>query len=347
MGCLISALRLTKMYTVRSRYMHFVSMWGSTSLDEKIENANLDLLGHTSSPSSVVGVAEISLVGDHTFVLSLLERVYTYLVASRHVVVGFPRSSTKQRRIATAFLTDPFYDGWNIVSTAQLLALRLLPVPKGGCAGSWSWEYRMGLAACLLISGSFHHDDGFASVRMSAIRVGMCFMTAEEQGEIRAHGSHGSEKVHSNIMDAEVCILKRAPVFSLATRGPIPRVELELSELMRKGFLQSSREAMVCRNLCVFQMRTVFRNNTRLLHEAERLPLALIAVSLAWMGIPADEVETGVLRVAEDVLVCLSLTSREDLFVGGFADCHGAVGKFVFKSVFELLKSGRPAKAFE
>ena len=277
---------------------------------------------------------------NYTAVLALLEQVYVHLATFHGICTSFPSSDTRQRRLGKVFLNDPYVDGHNIVSTAQMLASRALADPDGTFSSHWPWQYRMKIAACISVAAKMHVDFGFVHSPVNVLALAFCFMTQAEQDGIRQKGRKGTESVLRDVTAAEFQVVQCGIVYSIATFGPIQKVEHAMTELLDSKYFVTPREALVCRNLCVFQFRAVVRRNVCLLGEDRVLHLALIAVALRWMGLLTNEVQFDVQRVAEEVLVCVSLVPTQELLVGDFLDPCGALGPYVSKPVFELVKLG-------
>lgn len=276
----------------------------------------------------------------YTAALELVEQVYVYLATWNKICTDVPASKTRQRRLGQAFLKDPYFDGHNVVSTAQMLVSRVLPDPHGTLSSNWPWQYRMTMVACMSVAAKMHLDFGFEDSPVNIIALAFCFMTKVEQDDIRSRDRKGMDGVLRDVSAAEIFVLSKGCVYSMSTHGPLQLAEEATSTLLATGYLSTPRQAMICRNLCVFQFRAVVRRNVCLLAERRSFHLALVAVALRWMNVQADQVHPEVQRLAEEVLVCVGLLTKEELKVGGFADPYNALGTYIGKPTFELIKIG-------
>lgn len=265
--------------------------------------------------------------------MDLLEQVYAFLVQSRTMNLSFKRSLLKERRHARAFLSDVYCDGWNIVSTAQLLAYTVLPRPLGTNASAWPQEFRMRLCACLLVAAKWKKGDSVAGLGGNALlRAACCFMPQLEQDAIKAN-AHEAVRVRSLVMAAEMELL--ANHFSMSVgEGVLSAVELDLAEVFARGFLDA-RETAVARNLAVFQLRAVVRRDPEAMHEC-LLSSGLIYNSLRWMDCTPDTVGPGVEEFAGRVLRAVRACEWETLWKGLFADPTGHTGRYLAVSVEDL-----------
>lgn len=270
--------------------------------------------------------------------MALVEEVYVHLVRYNKIFSTFPSSLTKQRRLGKTYLSDPLCDGHNVVSTAQLLLYKVLPAPEGVVSSAWPWEYRMTIAACISVAAKCHIDFGYTNAPVGLLEVAFCFMTEYEQNWIKYE--KGVESVFKDVSNAEIKILARCSVFSVCTRGPIQRVEDITSQLIDCGCFLTPRDAIVCRNLCVLQLRAVMRHNVSLLAEGSALHVALVIVALRWMKMTMNDIVVEVQPLVEQVLVCVASLPRKDLVVGEFGNINGAVGAYVSKLTFDLVTVG-------
>ena len=268
--------------------------------------------------------------------LDLLEQVYRFLVTSRIVNSRFSRTLLKQRRHAAEFYSDPWVDGWNIVSTAQLLAYRALPRPLGTHASDWPFGFRMQLCACLLVACKWKKSDSVlgtgGDVLMSAA---FCFMCSAEQESVRGDKKRKAD-VFNAVMSAEARLVKDVFCLSLG-EGTMSAVELQLGAAHTGGFL-SPGETAVARNLAVFQLRAVVRKAPETMMN-DCLPAALIFNSLRWTGMRPESVQHEVQALAAEVACMLMITKRDDLWVGAFADPVGHTGRHLSRSVESLLRA--------
>jgi hypothetical protein len=266
-------------------------------------------------------------------VMDLVEQVYIFLVSAGRLRVGFERSLLKERRHARAFLSDPFADGWNVVSTAQSLAYTALPRPVGTLAANWSRAFRMRLCACLLVAAKWKKGDSCMGGD-TLIRAAACFMPESEQQELLS-----DRRVHREVLAAvraaEGDLLRNVFCMSLG-EGVVSRAEWEISELLARQFIDP-REASVTRNLCVFQLRAVVRHGAALL-EQEFLATALIYNALRWMKAAPESVEGGVRWIAAEVSGLIALAESGSLWVGLFADPNGHTGRFLARPAEELSR---------
>lgn len=264
-------------------------------------------------------------------VLDLIEQVYVFLVTSRVVNTRFSRTLLKQRRHASEFLSDPLVDGWNIVSTAQLLAYHALPRPLGTNASDWPLGFRIQICACLLVAFKWKKADSVMGTDV-LMTTACCFMTAVEQDAFRGERK---ASVFSAVMSAEARLVRDVFCLSLG-EGVMTAVELQLGAVHTGGFL-SPREAAVARNLAVFQLRSVVRKAPDTLMN-ECLPAALIFNSLRWSGMRPESVQEEVRVLAAEVASVLMIMKRAVLWVGPFADPVGHTGRHLSRSVEELLR---------
>ena len=267
--------------------------------------------------------------------MDLIEQVYRFLVSVGIMSVGFRRSLLKDRRHARTFFSDPFADGWNVVSTAQLLAYRALPRPAGTHASNWPWAFRMRLCACLLVAAKWKKGDSFRCMGGEAlIRAAACFMSESEQRELQSK-RHVHSKVSDAVRSSEADLLRNVFCMSLG-EGVASRAEWEISEILERQFLDP-HEASVARNLCVFQIRAIVRHGNWLL-EREFLSTALIYNALRWMHAVPESVQSEVRWLAAEASGLLRVANRETLWVGLFADPNGHTGRFLARSAEELAR---------
>jgi hypothetical protein len=268
--------------------------------------------------------------------LDLLEQVYRFLATSRIVNTRFSRTLLKQRRHATEFFSDPWVDGWNIVSTAQLLAYRALPRPLGTHASDWPFGFRMQLCACLLVALKWKKADSVMRTGCDVlVTAACCFMSAAEQDAVRGDKTKKAS-VFDAVMSAEARLVRDVFCLSLG-EGAMSAVELQLGAAHTDGFL-SPRETAVARNLAVFQLRAVVRKAPETLMN-DCLPAALIFNSLRWMNMRPESVQHEVQALAAEVASMLMITKRDDLWVGPFADPVGHTGRHLACSVEDLLRA--------
>ena len=265
--------------------------------------------------------------------MDLIEQVYRFLVSVGSMRVAFKRSLLKERRHARAFLSDPFADGWNVISTAQTLAYTALPRPAGTLAANWSWDFRMRLCACLLVSAKWKKGDSCMGGD-SLIRAAACFMPESEQEELKSD-RRVYYKVLCAVRCAEADLLRDVFCLSLG-EGVASRAEWEISEILEGQFIDP-REATVIRNLCVFQIRAVVRYGTALL-DRRFLSTALIYNALRWMNAVPESVEGEVRCLAAEVSRLIALAERGSLWVGLFADANGHTGRFLARPAEELAR---------
>ena len=267
--------------------------------------------------------------------MDLLEQVYRFLVAARTLDMRFQKTLLKERRHARAFLSDPYLDGWNVVSTAQALAYKALPRPLGTHCADWPWAFRMKLCACLLVAAKWQKGDALVRVDgRSLMHAAMCFMPEVEQARVGSDASVAAA-TRAAVQSAETYLVVDTFGLSLG-EGVIGKAEKELGIIFDKRFLDA-RETAVARNLCVFQLRAVVRHAAALL-ENERLPLALIWNALRWMETPPEEVEGQVRALAAEVSALLLVAERKELWVGAFADPQGHTGKYLAVPVEQLVR---------
>lgn len=265
--------------------------------------------------------------------MDLLEQVYVFMVHSRTMDLSFKRSLLKERRHARAFLSDVYCDGWNIVSTAQLLAYTALPRPLGTNASNWPQEFRMRLCACLLVAAKWKKGDSIAGLGGNALlRAACCFMPQLEQDAVGMNKLE-AVRVHSAVVAAEMDLLTKHFSMSLG-EGVLTDVEFDLAEVLERGFL-NPRETAVARNLAVFQMRALVRRDPEAMRDC-LLSSGLIYNSLRWMDCTPDTVGPGVEEFASRVLRAVRACEKETLWKGLFADPTGHTGRYLAGSVEDL-----------
>jgi len=260
--------------------------------------------------------------------LDLIEQVYRFLVSTSVLNARFSRRHAKE------FFSDPFFDGWNIISTAQLLAYRSLHRPLGTHASDWPLAFRLQLCACLTVACKWKKSD--CVVGGDAVMTAACsFMASDEQALVRGD-KRRQQEVLDAVASAEARLVKG--VFCLSVgEGSMSAVELQLGAEHTGGFL-SPRETAVCRNLAVFQLRAVVRRAPEILVTA-CLPAALIFNALRWSGMRPESVHLEVETVAAEVASILAVCKRDDLWVGPFADAFGHTGRLLARPVEELLRA--------
>lgn len=268
--------------------------------------------------------------------LDLLEQVYRFLVTSRIINTRFSRTLLTQRRHASKYYSDPWLDGWNIVSTAQLLAYRALPRPLGTHAADWPFGFRMQLCACLLVACKWKKGDSLIGSGADAlVATACCFMCAAEQNAVRSDVKRKND-VFNAVVSAEARLVRDTFCMSMG-EGTMSAVELQLGAAHTGGFLDPC-ETAVARNLAVFQMRAIVRNAPETLMN-DALPAALIFNALRWSDMRPESVQSEVQVLAAEVASMLTISKRDDLWVGPFADPVGHTGRHLARSVEELLKA--------
>lgn len=261
--------------------------------------------------------------------LDLIERAYTFLVTSNSFDVRFMKGPTRERRHARAFLGHPLLDGWNIISTAQTLALCALPRPLTTQVGFWPWLFRKQLCACLLIAAKWKKGDILAS---PDIRVAYCFMTQTERISVSSDSLLKSS-VLDQLFVVQLQLLCSSFSFSISEGIMVDVEDLLNDRLTAMG----TERTFVARNLALFQVRALMRRAPKLLFGLD-VADALVFNSDHWMcnNNPRD-LSPRVCVLATKIRCKIEVTKCESDWIGPFGDAKGHTGKYI-SSILSAFK---------
>lgn len=253
--------------------------------------------------------------------MDLIERVYVFLVSSKTFDVRFLDGPSSERAHTREFMGEPLLDGWNVVSTAQLLAIRALPRPLTTQIVLWPWAFRERLCACLLVAAKWKKGDILLRTDMD---VAYCFMTEPEKTRVRAC-THLRETVILEICSSQVQ-LACGPFTFYVSEGLMVEVETLLHRRLLELGCQST---FVARNLAVFQVRALVRRAPGLVFN-EHLPRALIHNADRWMGNQSVGVTPPqVSMIAGEIQLLVTATKNAIDLCGPFGDATNHTGRYI------------------
>tara|TARA_B110000046_G_scaffold2706_2_gene2967 strand:+ start:3280 stop:4134 length:855 start_codon:yes stop_codon:yes gene_type:complete len=256
--------------------------------------------------------------------MDLIERVYVFMVSSRVFDVRFLDGPFSERPHAREFMRDPLLDGWNVVSTAQLLAMRALPRPLTAQTCLWPWAFRRQLCTCLLVAAKWKKGDIISC--KSDVQVACCFMTESEKARVYAC-SYLQKRVNMELCSSQVELVCGPFTFYVA-EGLMVEVEARLHE---RALEMGTRSTFVARNLAVFQVRALVRRAPGFVFN-EYLPRALIHNADCWMGkqpVGAGVTPPQVSSLAREIHELVAAKKHTSDLAGPFGDATNHTGKHV------------------